>query len=450
MQKQYINLDLKEEELIKTQDYLLAVFKIIPKDGYGLLDVASEVASESSSGSNITIGTLTEFSKTCDALVYKINEKDQLAWIAYPVKIFDRGGNVQNIFTYIAGNIFGMSSLAGLKLLDIYIPHNMQKNFIGPTTNIDDMRKFLNVYNRPILGTIIKPKIGLLPNEFAEACYDFWVGGGDFVKFDEPQADQEFSPFKEVITKISSKLKQVEDETGKKKIISVNVSAGDFDTMIERAEFVQKNLEKGSFAFLVDGITTGFTAVQTMARRYPDVFIHFHRAGHGAFTRKENPFGFSVEVLIKFARLAGASGIHTGTAGVGKMSDDVYESIDQYFDEVKVNGQIIKNARFTPIDEALGKTSAGYFFMDEWENMKPITPIASGGLNPIKLNELITKLQVVDFITTMGAGVHSHPDGTRAGATALVQSCEAWQQKVPLEEYAKTHKELERAIEKYK
>lgn len=73
-------------------------------------------------------------------------------------------------------------------------------------------------------------------------------------------------------------------------------------------------MEPGSYAFLIDGTTAGWMAVQTLRRKYPNVFIHFHRAGHGAFTRPENPIGYSVLVLSKFARLAGTSGIHTGTA----------------------------------------------------------------------------------------------------------------------------------------
>jgi len=86
-------------------------------------------------------------------------------------------------------------------------------------------------------------------------------------------------------------------------------------------------MELGSYAFLIDGTTAGWTAVQTLRRRYPNVFIHFHRAGHGAFTRPENPIGYTVLVLSKFARLAGTSGIHTGTAGVGKMAGTPDEDI---------------------------------------------------------------------------------------------------------------------------
>ena len=52
----------------------------------------------------------------------------------------------------------------------------------------------------------------------------------------------------------------------------------------------------------------------------------------------------------------------------------------------------------------------------------------------------------IDFITTMGAGCHAHPKGTTAGAGAC-PSFEAYQKGIDIKEYAKTHKELEEAIE---
>ena len=81
--------------------------------------------------------------------------------------------------------------------------------------------------------------------------------------------------------------------------------------------------------------------------------------------------------------------------------------------------------------------------------MKATAPIASGGLNPLKLRPFIKAIGNVDFITTMGGGVHGHPGGTVKGATALVQACEAWQKKLPLKRYAKDHKELALAVEKW-
>jgi len=310
-QKAYVNLDLKDP---KNGEYLLAVFHLTPGGNLNMLQAAAEISAESSSGTNFPVKTETAFSRSLNALVYQVDLKKELVWIAYPWRMFDRGGNVQNILTFIAGNIFGMKEIKALKLIDVWFPSSMMEQYDGPSYTLDEMRKYLNVYDRPILGTIIKPKIGLTASEYAEVCYDFWVGGGDFVKNDEPQANQDFCPYDKMVKNVKEAMDKAVKKTGKKKVHSFNVSSADYDTMIGKCEMIKNTFEKGSYAFLIDGITAGWMAVQTLRRKYPDVFIHFHRASHGAYTRQENPIGFSVLVLSKFARLAGASGIHTGTA----------------------------------------------------------------------------------------------------------------------------------------
>lgn len=426
MQKEYINLNLKNPY---SGAYLLTVFHLVPEKGGDLMDAASEVAAESSTGSNVKVVD-TKFAAGLNAQVYKVDKKKNLVWIAFPWRIFDRGGNVQNILTYIAGNVFGMSNIIALKLLDVWFPKEMLKNYDGPSTSLPEARKYLKVYNRPILGTIIKPKIGLKPEEFANKAYQFWAGGGDFVKHDEPQADQDFCPYFKTVDKIRDAMDKAEDETGNTKLHSFNISAVDFDTMKRRAEYIIKKMRPGSFCFLVDGITAGWTSVQTARRLWPKVFLHFHRAMHGAFTRDENPIGFTAGVLAKFARLAGASGVHTGTAGIGKMAgskeDDIFAAYAAYQPKVK-----------------------GDFFEQDWHGMKGCVSIASGGLNPMLLAPYIKAIGHVDFITTMGGGVHAHPMGTKGGATALVQACEAWQKGVSVQKYAKDHEELALAIGRY-
>lgn len=456
MQKAYIDLNLKNP---KNGEYMLCVFHIVPAGEHDLLSAASEVASESSTGTNFPVKTATDFSQEMNALVYKIDEEKQLAWIAYPWRLFDRGGNVQNILTYVAGNIFGMKDVKGIKLLDVWFPPQMLEQYDGPSYTLDDMRKYLDVYDRPILGTIVKPKMGLTSSEYAEVCYDFWVGGGDFVKNDEPQANQDFCPYEKMVMYVKEAMDKAVKETGRKKVHSFNISAADFETMMERAEMIYEIFEPGSFAFLIDGITAGWMAVQTIRRNYPDVFLHFHRAMHGAFTRPENPIGFSVPILSQFARLAGASGIHTGTAGVGKMKGDVSEDItaanlDLYF---KAKGHYFDQswAKVPEDDEDIiritKEDSLHHLILedDSWRGMKKCTPIISGGLNPTKLKPFIDAIGHVDFITTMGAGVHAHPGGTKKGAKALVQSCEAYQKGIDIKEYAKDHEELAQAIEFY-
>jgi len=454
-QSGYVNFDLPNP---KNGEYLLAVFHLVSGGKLNILQAAAEVAAESSTGTNLNVKTETPFSKEMNAIVYKIDQDKDLVWLAYPWRLFDRGGNVQNILTYLVGNVLGMKEVSALKLLDVWFPPSMLEQYDGPSYTLDDMRKYLDAYDRPILGSIIKPKMGLTSAEYAEAAYDFWVGGGDFVKNDEPQANQDFCPYEKMVTNVKAAMDKAVKETGEKKIHSFNVSAADFDTMIERCELIRNaGFEPGSYAFLIDGIIAGWMAVQTLRRKYPDVFIHFHRAGHGAYTRTENPIGFSVLVLSKFARLAGASGIHTGTAGVGKMQGSPEEDIvaAQNILRFKSKGHFFEQ-EWSKIFEgdkdaiALAQADTARHVIledDSWRGMKKCCPIVSGGLNPTLLKPFIDVMGNIDFITTMGAGCHAHPKGTTAGAKALAQACEAYQKGIDIKEYAKSHKELEEAIE---
>jgi ribulose-bisphosphate carboxylase large chain len=473
MQEQYLYLGNKE---VFNGEFMLAVFKVSTYGDIALEDAATEIAAESSSGSNLKVGTLTGYSQSVDARVYQIDKENGLVYIAYPWVMFDRGGNIQNIMTFLAGNIFGMAELKECKLIDIWFPSQMLDQYDGPSVTIDDMRDYLQNFDRPILGTIIKPKIGLTATEYAEVCYDFWAGGGDFVKNDEPQADQNFCPYEKMVVSVREAMDRAEEATGHTKVHSFNISASDFDTMIKRADYISSVMKPGSYAFLVDGITSGWTAVQTIRRHYPNVFLHFHRAGHGAFTRAENPIGYSVLVLSKMARLAGASGIHTGTAGIGKMAGDAKDDItaaygilrlkskghffEQVWSEIPVTdadmvaeikkeeelwskgARGIMNSRVRGLDTFLERKMS-------WRVIGKTAPIISGGLNPVLLPKFLDTIGTIDFITTMGGGVHSHPMGTKAGATAVVQAFEAWKAEVTLEEYAKDHQELDEAVKFY-
>ncbi len=454
-QKAYVDLELKNPQ---NGEYMLCAFHLIPGGKLNILQAACEVSAESSTGTNFLVQTETAFSKEMNSLVYKVDIEKNLVWIAYPRRLFDRGGNVQNILTYIAGNVFGMKEIQALKILDVRFPSSMLEQYDGPSYTLDDMRAYLNVYDRPILGTIVKPKMGLTSAEYAEVAYDFWVWGGDFVKNDEPQADQDFCPYDKMVKHIKEAMDKAVKETGHKKVHSFNVSAADYDTMIARCEMiVNSGMEPGSYAFLIDGTTAGWMAVQTLRRKYPNVFIHFHRAGHGAFTRPENPIGYSVLVLSKFARLAGTSGIHTGTAGVGKMAGSPEEDVTAAHNifGLEAPGHVFDQSRGTipeHDEDRLQKVQEDHHQYltkedDTRRNMKKCCPIISGGLNPTLLKPFIDVMENVDFITTMGAGCHAHPGGTQKGATALVQACEAYKQGIDIHEYAKDHEELAQAIE---
>lgn len=450
----YVNLDLKDPY---NGEYMLCAFHLVPGGTLNILQAACEVSAESSTGTNFAVKTETPFAREMNSLVYKVDMEKNLVRIAYPRRLFDRGGNVQNILTYIAGNVFWMKEVKALKLLDVRFPPAMLEQYDGPSYTLDDMRKYLNVYDRPILGTIVKPKMGLTSAEYAEVAYDFRVGGGDFVKNDEPQADQDFCPYDKMVKHVAEAMAKAVKETGHKKVHSFNVSAADYDTMIQRCEMIVNSwMEPGSYAFLIDGTTAGWMAVQTLRRKYPNVFIHFHRAGHGAFTRPENPIGYTVLVLSKFARLAGTSGIHTGTAWVGKMAGTPEEDVTAAHNifGLEAPGHIFDQSRGTIPEndqDRIEKAQEDHHQHltkedDSRRNMKKCCPIISGGLNPTLLKPFIDVMENVDFITTMGAWCHAHPGGTKKGATALVQACEAYQKKIDIHEYAKDHEELAQAI----
>lgn len=454
-QAAYVNLDLPNPQ---NGEYMLCAFHLLPGEGLNFLQAACEVSAESSTGTNFLVRTETPFSREMNSLVYKIDLEKNLVWIAYPRRLFDRWGNVQNILTYIVGNVLWMKQIKGLKLLDVRFPSSMLEQYDGPSYTLDDMRAYLNVYDRPILGTIIKPKMWLTSAEYAEVAYDFRVGGGDFVKNDEPQADQDFCPYNKMVKHIAEAMAKAVKETWHKKVHSFNVSAADYDTMIARCEMIVNSwMEKWSYAFLIDGTTAGWMAVQTLRRKYPEVFIHFHRAGHGAFTRPENPIGFTVLVLSKFARLAGASGIHTGTAGVGKMAGTPEEDVTAAHNILNLvaDGHLFHQSRGTIPEtdqdfvKLIQEDIAHHTVLsdDSRRAVKKCTPIISGGLNPTLLKPFIDVMGNVDFITTMGAGCHAHPGGTQKWATALVQSCEAYKAWIDIHEYAKDHEELAQAIE---
>ena len=141
-QKAYVNLNLKKPE---NGEYMLSVYYLVPTLEFNMLQAAAEVASESSTGTNFSVLTETEFSRKLNALVYNIDYKKNLVWIAYPCRLFDRGGNVQNILTYVIGNVLGMKQIKSLKLLDVWFPKNMLKKYDGPSYTLNSVKKYLNI-----------------------------------------------------------------------------------------------------------------------------------------------------------------------------------------------------------------------------------------------------------------------------------------------------------------
>ncbi|MDZ4201156.1 MAG: ribulose-bisphosphate carboxylase [Gallionella sp.] len=434
----YADLSLKEEDLIKGDKHILVAYHMAPATGYGFLEVAAHIAAESSTGTNVEVSTTDDFTKGVDALVYEINEATGLVKIAYPVDLFDRNiidgrAMIVSFLTLAIGNNQGMGDVKHLQMQDFYVPWSMLRLFDGPAKDITDLWDILGrprVNGGYIAGTIIKPKLGLRPEPFAKAAYQFWLGG-DFIKNDEPQGNQVFCPTKKVIPLVYDAMKRAMDETGQAKLFSANITADDHYEMMARADYILETFgpDANKVAFLVDGYVGGPGMVTTARRQYPDQYLHYHRAGHGAVTSPSSVRGYTAFVLSKMSRLQGASGIHVGTMGFGKME----------------GGKDDRNIAYMCERDS----ADGPYFHQEWHGMKPTTPIISGGMNALRLPGFFENLGHGNVINTSGGGSYGHIDSPAAGAISLRQSYECWKSGADPIEFAKEHKEFARAFESF-
>jgi ribulose-bisphosphate carboxylase large chain len=358
---------------------------------------------------------------------FYIDSENQIVKIAYIEDLFE-ADNISQILSAIAGNIFGMKALNNLRLLDIKFPKNIIKSYNGPKFGIDGIRKLTNIYQRPLLGTIVKPKVGLNEIEHAKVCADAWSGGLDIVKDDENLTNMKFNKFEKRIQETLKLRDKVENELGEKKIYMPNITAKLSD-MKKRADQVIQN---GGEYVMIDVFTVGFSALQEIYDYLYDkeIVIHAHRAMHAALTRNKQ-HGITMLSLAKILRLIGVDQLHTGTI-VGKMEGEKKEVLE--INKV-ITEKIVKGNNYTILDQ-------------DWNSIKPVLPVASGGLSPLNVPDLITILGN-DVVYQFGGGCHGHPNGTKSGAAAIRQAVNATLNGISLKEHAKDHLELKEAIDKW-
>lgn len=401
----FVDLEYKPEETD-----VVCTFYIEP-EGISIKEAAGGVAAESSVGTWTELTTAKPYVEKLAAHVFSID--GNTIRIAYPVELFE-ARNMPNILSSVAGNVFGLRVLRNLKLNDIELPSEIVRSFKGPQFGIRGIRELLNIYDRPLVGTIIKPKLGLKTADHAKVAYDAWVGGCDVVKDDENLSSQAFNPFEDRLAETLGSRDKAEEETGERKVYMVNITA-ETQEMVRRAESVLKN---GGEYVMVDILTCGFAALQTLREQGFKFVIHAHRAGHAAFTK--NPkHGISMRVISKVARIIGVDQLHVGTV-VGKM----FETRE----EVAENCEALKM---------------------EMNTLKQVLPVASGGLHPALVPALM-EFFGKDFVIQAGGGIHGHKGGTVAGAKAMRQAVDATLEGIPLDEYARTHEELKVALQTWK
>ncbi len=421
---EFVNLNYRPN---KTD--LIVLFYFEPASGISVKEAIGRIASESSTGTWTTLFKLPPRMKKLMATAYDIKKEGSgyFVKVAYPLDLWEPA-NAAQLLSGIAGNIFGMKALRNLRLVDVSFPKDYIKYFKGPKNGIEGIRKIIKVKNRPLTGAVPKPKIGFSAKEHAEIAYETWMGGFDLTKDDENLSSTKFNNFYERVRLMTKLRDKAEKETGDIKDALINITAETHE-MEKRAKFLH---DHGWKYAMIDVIISGASAVQTLRQTLGDygMSIHAHRAMHASFDR--NPkHGLTMTFLAKLMRLIGVDQIHCGTA-VGKLVSPKQEVIN------------IANV----LRESHTKSYKQELLDQNWYNIKPAFPVASGGLHPGLVPDVLEILGNQCVLLVSG-GIHGHPKGTRAGAKATMQAIDAYNSGVSLKEYSKNHLELRQALEKW-
>ena len=325
------------------------------------------------------------------------------------------GPSLPNLMATVAGNLFELKQLSGIRLLDVRLPDPFAGKYAGPQFGVDGTRELSGVRGRPLLGTIIKPSVGFDAEQTAALVKTLAEAGIDFIKDDELQADGPLCPFEARVESVMRVIRDEADRTGKKVMYAFNLT-GDIDEIRRRHDLVAA---RGGTCVMASLNSVGLAGILAL-RRTASLPIHAHRNGWGYLSR-DPLLGWSYAAWSKIWRLAGVDHMH-----VNGLSNKFSESDES----------VIESARscLTPMFEH-----------------KPCTvmPVFSSGQTARQAPGTYQRLGSVDLIFLAGGGILAHPAGPAAGLASLREGWEAAVSGIPLDTYARDHAALAQALEAY-
>jgi len=335
--------------------------------------------------------------------------------LSWPIE--NMGPSLPNLLATVAGNLFELRPFSGLKLLDIALPPAFLDAYQGPQFGVEGTRRLTGIYGRPIIGTIIKPSVGMSPKQTAAQVKMLAEAGVDFIKDDELQSDGPHCPFDQRVPAVLRVLNHFAQKTGKLPMYAANIT-GEIDQMLRRHDLV---VASGGTCVMASVNSVGLPAL-TALRRHAQVPIHGHRNGWGMLGRS-HATGMSFIAFQKFWRLAGIDHIHVNGLRNKFCEDDA---------------SVIASARecLTPMFPAPHKSCT-------------IMPVFSSGQSAHQAPDTYKALGSMDLIYACGGGILAHPAGPAAGVRSLHQAWEAAGAGIALAEYAATHAELRAALETF-
>lgn len=324
------------------------------------------------------------------------------------------GLSLPNLLATINGNLSELKAFSGLRLIDVNLPPEFLTRYQGPQFGIAGTRDLAGVHGRPIIGTIIKPSVGMSPQATAAQVKMLVEAGIDFIKDDELQADGPHCPFDERISAVMRVINDHAERTGKKVMFAANLT-GEIDEMLARHDHV---VAQGGTCIMASMNSIGLPAMKLL-RAHSQLPIHGHRNGWGMLGRSP-AIGMSYIAFQKLWRLAGIDHSHVN-------------GIDNKFCES--NESVIASARecLTPMFPAPHQGCE-------------IMPVFSSGQSAKQAAPTYAALGSVDCMFAAGGGIMAHPGGPAAGVRALQQAWEAAVAGVPVEQAANDAPELKAAL----
>jgi ribulose-bisphosphate carboxylase large chain len=325
------------------------------------------------------------------------------------------GPSLPNLVATVAGNLFELKQFSGLRILDVRLPSAFSAQYPGPKFSIEGTRRLSGVRGRPLIGTIVKPSVGLIPEQTATLVNTLCEAGIDFIKDDELQSDGADCRFEDRARRVMDVINAYADHAGRKVMFAFNIT-GDLDQMRKRHDLV---LSLGGTCVMASLNSVGLVGMIELGR-HAQLPIHAHRNGWGYLSR--HPLlGWSYVAWQKIWRLAGADHMH-----VNGLANKFCEPDDS----------VVASARecLTPLFTT-----------------KPCLamPVFSSGQSARQVAGTFAALGSSDLIFAAGGGILAHPDGVAAGVSSLRQAWRAAMTGVSIDSYAREHAELARALEAY-
>jgi ribulose-bisphosphate carboxylase large chain len=334
--------------------------------------------------------------------------------IAFP---FDAiGTDLAALMTIAIGGVYSIKGFTGIRVVDMKLPPQFAEAWPGPQFGVAGSRRLTGVEGRPIIGTIIKPALGLRPPETAALVKEVIDADVDFVKDDEKLMSPSYSPLAERVKAIMPLILEREQKTGKKVMYAWGISATDPDEMMRNHDLV---LKAGGNCAVININSIGFGAMAFLRKR-SNLVLHAHRNGWDILTRHPG-LGMDFKVWQQFWRLLGIDQFQINGIRVKYWEPD--ESFVASF-------KAISTPLFSASDCPLPVAGSG-----QWGGQAAETYTRTG--------------ETVDLMYLCGGGIVSHPGGAGAGVKAVKQAWEAAVQGIPIEVYARDHKELAQSIAKF-